>query len=203
MRIHSFQHVSYGHLTSIMQWAKCKKHSLSTTLLYQDFELPKFDDFDLLIILGGPMSIFDEGRYSWLKEEKRFIIKAIEKGKNILGICLGAQLLADSMGARVCKSQYTEIGWQPVSLTEEAKHSRVFSRLPRIFTPFLWHEYFFEIPRGCRRVAKSESCANQGFEYQNQIIGIQFHIEPPVLKTAILSCGAQMKKENMYKALRK
>ena len=194
MRIHSLQHVSYGHLTTIAQWAKHKKLSLSTTLLYQDFELPKFDDFDLLIILGGPMSIFDEGRYPWLKEEKKFIIKVIEKGKTLLGICLGAQLLADAMGARVYKSQYTEIGWHPVSLTEEAKNSRVFGRLPRIFTPFLWHEYSFEIPKGCRRVAESESCVNQAFEYRDKIIGIQFHIEPPIIKSAISYCGAQMKK---------
>lgn len=194
MRIHSLQHVSYGHLNTIAQWSKHKTHSLSTTLLCQDFELPKFDDFDLLIINGGPMSIFDEDRYPWLKEEKKFIINAIEKRKTILGICLGAQLLADAMGAKVYKTQYPEIGWHPVSLTEEAKNSRVFGRLPRIFTPFLWHEYGFKIPKGCRRVAESERCANQAFVCQDKLIGIQFHIEPPILKRAISCYGAQMKK---------
>lgn len=193
MRIHSLQHVPYGHSTTIARWARQKKHALSTTLLYQDFELPDPDDFDLLIILGGPMSIFDEDRYPWLKAEKRFIISAIEKGKTILGICLGAQLMAAALGARVYKNPYTEIGWHPVSLTEEAENSRVFSRLPRTFTPFHWHEYSFEIPIGCRRVAESEGCANQAFECQDRLIGIQFHIRPPIIKRAISCFRKQMK----------
>lgn len=193
MRIHSLQHVPYGHSTTIAQWAESKNHTLSITPLYQDLEFPDPDDIDLLIVLGGPMSIFDEDRYPWLKEEKKFIISAIEKGKFILGICLGAQLLADALGAKVYKSPYTEIGWHPVSLTEEAKNSRIFSRLPRTFTPFHWHEYSFEIPMGCQRVAQSEGCANQAFECHDRLIGIQFHVRPPIIKRAIACFREQMK----------
>lgn len=196
MRIHSLQHVSYEFLTTIERWAKEKKYSVSRTLLYQDFELPRPDDFDLLIILGGPMSIYEEDRYPWLKAEKKFIANAVEKGKLVLGICLGAQLLADALGARVYKNHYKEIGWHPVSLTEAAKDSRVFSHLPRTFTPFLWHEYTFEIPKGCKSVAESEGCANQAFECEDRLIGVQFHIEPSTesLKRVITCCGDKIGK---------
>jgi GMP synthase-like glutamine amidotransferase len=191
MRIHSLQHVPYEFLTTFERWAKDKNHSISKTLFYQDFELPGLDDFDLLIILGGPMSIYEKDRYPWLKAEKKFIASAVEKNKLVLGICLGAQLLADILGARVYKSRYKEIGWYPVSLTEAAKDSRIFNRLPRAFTPFHWHEYTFEIPKGCKRVAESEGCENQAFECEDRLIGLQFHIEPSTqdIKKEITCCG--------------
>ncbi|MEJ2199521.1 MAG: type 1 glutamine amidotransferase [Desulfuromonadaceae bacterium] len=191
MRIHALQHVSYEFLTTVEQWAKDKKHAFSKTLLYQDVELPRFDEFDLLIILGGPMSIHEEDRYPWLTVEKRFIAGAIENGRLVLGVCFGAQLLADALGARVYKNRYPEIGWHPVSLTEAAKGSRVFSRLPKTFTPFLWHEYTFDIPKGCKRVAESEGCANQAFACEDRLIGVQFHIEPSTesIQRVITCCG--------------
>jgi GMP synthase-like glutamine amidotransferase len=196
MRIHSLQHVPYEFLTTFEQWAKNKKHSISKTFFYQDFELPALNDFDLLIILGGPMSIYEEDKYPWLKVEKKFIASAVEKKKLVLGICLGAELLADALGARVYKNRYKEIGWYPVSLTEAAKDSRVFSRLPRAFTPFHWHEYTFEIPKGCNRVAESAGCKNQAFECEDRLIGLQFHIEPSTedIKRVISSCGDSIEK---------
>jgi GMP synthase-like glutamine amidotransferase len=126
-----------------------------------------------------------------LKAEKKFIASAVEKRKLVLGICLGAELLADAMGARVHKSRYKEIGWYPVSLTEAAKNSRVFSRLPTAFTPFHWHEYTFDIPKGCNRVAESEGCENQAFECEDGLIGLQFHIEPSTedIMRVISHCG--------------
>jgi GMP synthase-like glutamine amidotransferase len=164
--------------------------------LCQDFELPGLDDFDLLVILGGPMNIYEEDQYPWLKAEKKFIANAVENGKLVLGLCFGAQLLADALGARVYKSRYKEIGWHPVSLTEAAKDSRVFSRLPITFTPFHWHEYTFEIPPGCKRVAESEGCVNQAFECEDRLIGLQFHIEPSTesLKRVITCCGDKIGK---------
>ena len=196
MRIHSLQHVSYEFLTNVEQWAKENRHSVSRTLLCQDFELPGPNDFDLLVILGGPMEIYEEDRYPWLKAEKQFIANAVEQGKLVLGVCLGAQLLADALGARVYKNRYKEIGWHPVSLTEAARASRVFSRLPETFTPFLWHEYTFDIPDGCTKVAESEGCANQAFEYEGRLIGLQFHIEPSneSLKRVIKCCGDKIGK---------
>lgn len=196
MRIHSLQHVSYEFLTTVEWWARDNNHSVSRTLLCQDFELPGLDDFDLLVILGGPMNIYEEDQYPWLKAEKKFIANAVENGKLVLGLCFGAQLLADALGARVYKSRYKEIGWHPVSLTEAAKDSRVFSRLPITFTPFHWHEYTFEIPPGCKRVAESEGCVNQAFECEDRLIGLQFHIEPSTesLKRVITCCGDKIGK---------
>jgi len=191
VRIHFLQHIPYEFQTTIEKWAGQRRHATSKTALYRDFILPQCDEFDLLIILGGPMSIFDVDQYPWLKAEKTFVTDAIKKDKLILGICFGAQILAEALGARVHKNRYREIGWHPVSLTEEARESRLFSRLPRTFIPFHCHEYIFDIPMHCVRVAESEGCANQGFAYQDRIFGLQFHIEPPMesLQRVANCCG--------------
>ena len=104
--------------------------------------------------------------------------------------------LADALGARVYRNHYREIGWHPVSLTEAAKDSQIFSHLPQTFTPFLWHEYAFEIPSGCVRLAESEGCANQAFECGGRLIGLQFHIEPSTesLQRVLACCGDKIGK---------
>jgi GMP synthase-like glutamine amidotransferase len=191
VRIHFLQHIPYEFQTTIEKWAGQRGHAISKTTFYEDFKLPRFDEFDLLILLGGPMSIFDEDKYPWLKTEKRFVADAIEQDKLILGICFGAQVVAEALGARVYKNRYCEIGWHPVSLTEEAVESALFKRLPRTFMPFHCHEYTFDIPKHCIRAAESKGCANQGFSFRDRIFGIQFHIEPPIesLQRVANCCG--------------
>jgi GMP synthase (glutamine-hydrolysing) len=177
MRIHLLQHVPSGFVTSIERWARGKDHAVSKTLIYTYDNLPKPEDFDWLVIMGGPMSIYDEVSYPWLVNEKKLIANAIENEKIVLGICLGGQLIADVLGGKAYIKTCREIGWYPVSLTEEAKESRIFGRLPDKFTTFFWHEDVFEIPEGCKRMAESEGCRNQAFEYSGRVIGLQFHLE--------------------------
>ncbi|HEX7575422.1 MAG TPA: type 1 glutamine amidotransferase [Candidatus Methanoperedens sp.] len=176
MRIHSLQHEPFEGLGNIEVWAKNKGHSISTTLLFKNEKLPETSDFDWLFIMGGSMNIYEEDKFPWLKEEKKFIAQAIANKKILLGICLGSQLIADVLGGKVSKNQYKEIGWFPVSLTREARDSSIFSILPGTFTAFHWHGDTFKIPSGAKRMAQSEGCMNQAFEC-GRAIGLQFHLE--------------------------
>ncbi len=176
MRIHSLEHEPFEGLANIEVWAKNRGHSISRTLLFNNEELPDIIDFDWLIIMGGSMNIYEEEKYPWLKEEKDLIAEAVASTKIVLGICLGSQLAADVLGGRVSKNEYKEIGWFPVSLTREAGNSSIFSTLPSTFTAFHWHGDAFKIPPSAARIAESQGCANQAFEY-GRVIGLQFHLE--------------------------
>jgi GMP synthase-like glutamine amidotransferase len=176
MRLHSLEHEPFEGLANIEVWAKNRGHSISRTLLFNNEELPDIDDFDWLFIMGGSMNIYEEEKYPWLREEKNFIAEAIAGKKIVLGVCLGSQLIADVLGGRVSRNKYKEIGWFPVSLTTDAKNSPVFSTLSRTFIAFHWHGDTFKIPPGAARIAQSEGCTNQAFEY-GHVIGLQFHIE--------------------------
>lgn len=177
MKIHYLQHVSFEGLASIEPWAKSKGHSLSATRFYNNEPLPNVEDIDWLVIMGGPMNIYEESKYPWLAQEKRFIEQAIENEKIILGICLGSQLIADALGAKVFPNQDKEIGWFPIELTSEAQISQVSNFLPNQFTVFHWHGDTFDLPDGATRIAKSEGCQNQAFIYGEKVIALQFHLE--------------------------
>ncbi len=177
MEIHYLQHVPFEGIASIEQWAKSKGHSLSATRLYQDEPLPKVEDIDWLLIMGGPMNIYEEIKYPWLAQEKRFIEQAVKHEKVILGICLGAQLVADVLGAKVFSNKYKEIGWFPIELTSAAQTSPIFNFLPKRLSVFHWHGDAFELPSGAIQIAKSDGCQNQAFIYNESIIGLQFHLE--------------------------
>jgi len=176
MRIHSLQHEPFEGLGNIELWAKKKSHSIKRTLLYNHEEFPETSEFDWLVIMGGSMNIYEEDKFPWLKKEKEFIAKAIADNKILLGVCLGSQLIADVLGGKVSKNQYKEIGWFLISLTREARNSSIFSSLPATFTAFHWHGDTFKIPHGAARIAQSEGCANQAFEF-GRVIGLQFHLE--------------------------
>lgn len=139
MKIHYLQHVPFENLANIELWARSKNYTISKTLLFNNDALPKTSDFDWLIIMGGPMNIYEDKKYPWLLKEKKFIEKAIADKKIVLGICLGAQLIVDVLGGAVYKNNYKEIGWHPVSLTKGTKNSSVFGKLPDKFIAFHWH----------------------------------------------------------------
>lgn len=195
MRLHAIQHVSFENLARIQAWARRKGYQISNTPLFEDGKLPDTAEFDWLIILGGPMNIYEEKKYPWLAAEKKFIEKAIGHGKMILGVCLGAQLLADVLGAKVKRNQEKEIGWHPVTLTEDGETSKVFSVLPREFIPFHWHGDTFEIPRGAVKTAQSDGCPNQAFEYEGRTIGLQFHLESTAegIKRLVENCQSEIR----------
>ena len=177
MRIHYLQHVPFEGIANIGRWAKERIYPVTGTALYKEHVLPEPDGFDFLVVMGGPMGVYDEKKYPWLLEEKKFIEKAIKANKIVLGICLGAQLIADVLGAKVYKNKYKEIGWYPVILTEDAKSSKVFSRFKDRFIAFHWHSDTFDIPSEAKRIAETEACKNQAFEYKERVFGLQFHLE--------------------------
>ena len=179
MKIHYLQHVPFEDLANIEKWAENRGHDISRTLLFSGEGLPKLENFDWLIIMGGPMNIYEHSKYPWLTAEKKFIGDAIASDKIVLGICLGAQLMADVLGGKVSKNEYREIGWHNVRLTQNAKNSRIFSVLPEEFPAFHWHGDTFAIPPEAVHTAISVACKNQAFE-KEKAIGLQFHLESSI-----------------------
>jgi GMP synthase-like glutamine amidotransferase len=145
--------------------------------LNSNIHLPKLDDFTHLVILGGPMNVYEEDRYPFLKDEDLFIKEAIQRGKRILGICLGAQLIAKALGAKVFKAPAKEIGWYDVSLTKIGSQDSLFSILPKTFPVFQWHEDTFEIPKAGKLIVTSNPIPHQAFRYGENTYGLQFHLE--------------------------
>ena len=136
-------------------------------------ELPKTEDFDVLVVLGGPMGVYEEEKYPFLKEEKELIKKAISEGKKVFGICLGAQLIADALGGKVFKGEWgKEIGWKPIYPQD---HLEILYRDE--ITVFHWHGDTFELPDNAVRMASSQMYKNQAFRVGNQAVGLQFHLE--------------------------
>ncbi len=193
MRLHSLQHEPFEGLANIEVWAKNRGHSISRTLLFNNEELPDISDFDWLVIMGGSMNVYEEEKYPWLRDEKNFIAEAIANKKIVLGVCLGSQLIADILGGRVTKNKYKEIGWFPITLTRQAKSTPIFRTLPSTFTAFHWHGDTFKIPPGATRIAGSEGCQNQAFEY-GRVIGLQFHLEYSVesINLMLKNCGDEI-----------
>lgn len=178
MRIHYLQHVPFEGPANIVQWVFNKGHMLTGTHLYNYESLPSVDKFDWLIIMGGPMNIYEEKKYPWLKYEKQLIKEAIDKGKIVLGICLGAQLITDVLGGKVTQNPQSEIGWFPITLNTQAKKSLLFKDFPQSLHVFQWHNDTFSIlGKGAENIAVSEACENQAFIYKEKVIGFQFHIE--------------------------
>jgi GMP synthase-like glutamine amidotransferase len=177
MRLHYFQHVSFEGLGSIESWAKEMAHEISSTRLFAKDPFPNLDDIDWLIVLGGPMGIYDEDKFPWLDAEKNYIEQAVVHGKIVLGICLGAQLIADVLGTKVYPNKYKEIGWFPIQKTRETVETRLADFLPKKIDAFHWHGDTFDIPTGAIHIAKSAACENQGFIYDDHVVALQFHLE--------------------------
>ncbi len=177
MRIHIIQHVAFEGPGAIGEWARERGHAVTVTEQFGKGQLPALEDFDFLVIMGGPMSANDDAKFPWLAGEKRLIADALSGQKAILGVCLGAQLLAQALGARIYRNREKEIGWFPVQLTPEAAASRLFSGLPVEMTVLHWHGETFDLPQGGVRLAQSGLCLNQAFEIEGRALGLQFHLE--------------------------
>jgi GMP synthase-like glutamine amidotransferase len=189
MNVHYFQHVPFEGLGYIETWLKDNHHNISATKFFEiDFLFPEISEIDALIVMGGPMGVYDEIQFPWLKQEKAFIKLCIQSGKKVLGICLGAQLIADCLEAKVVFAKNKEIGWFPVIPTEECKQVAWFYELFK-HNPFVfhWHGDQFEIPQDSDlNLLYSGANVNQAFYYNQNIIGLQFHLEVTVESLIIM-----------------
>lgn len=194
LRIHYFQHVPFESPGYIEQWARERKHIQTFTRFYAGDPLPNIADIDWLIIMGGPMGVYDTAAYPWLDTEKKFIRQCITDNMPVTGICLGAQLIAAALGAAVYPHTSKEIGWLPVHLTETGKISGLFSDMPETFPVLHWHGDTFDLPAGATLLASSDICRNQAFLFKEKVLGLQFHFEstPATLSLMIENCGHEL-----------
>jgi len=189
--IHVLQHVPFEGLGSIESWVDRRQSGWSTTRFFDSPTLPSIAGLDLIIALGGPMSVNDETALPWLKDEKQFLREAIRTGIPVLGICLGAQLIANALGARVYPGVQKEIGWYDIDSV--ADPADVFA-FPARMQVMHWHGETFDLPPGAVRLARSAACENQAFRIGRHVLGLQFHLEttPQSLDALISHCRDEL-----------
>ncbi len=192
MRAHYLQHVPFEGPGSIGPWLESAGYRVTVTKFYESTSLPHPSQIDLLIVMGGPMSVNDEERFPWLRLEKQFIRQTIKSGKAVLGICLGAQLIASTLGESVYPNRRKEIGWFPVQgIPSEDDHIFHF---PPLIEVFHWHGETFDLPENAVLLARSEGCENQAFQVGQKVIGLQFHLEttPESAQAIVKNCRAEI-----------
>ncbi len=208
MRVHYLQHVPFEGIGAVGEWARSRAHDLTSTEMFPgpgpdrrpiaarsvpvqeaqpsvlsapsppSLVFPEPQDLDFLVVMGGPMNVYQESDYPWLRAEKEFIASTIAAGRLVLGVCLGAQLVADVLGGPVSRGEHPEIGWYPVDLTEAGRAVPAFAEFPARFTVLHWHGDTFAIPPGAVHVASSKASTNQVFAYEGgRVVGLQFHLE--------------------------
>jgi GMP synthase (glutamine-hydrolysing) len=200
MKILCISHASFEKLGYIETWANKNNHIIRKVNPYRGETLPKIDDFDFVIIMGGPQSTLQIEKDPYLLNEIELIKEAIKTGKCILGICLGAQLVAEALGAKTEPSPHHEIGMYLVELLDAAKDDPVFSRFPNKFEAMHWHSDMPGMPEEAILLAKSEGCPRQAFRYGDRIYGFQFHFEmtESLLKGMVENCLADLVEKGKY-----
>lgn len=177
MRIHHLQNEAFEGLGSMEAWFRAGGHTLSATHLYRGEALPEVAAFDWLVIMGGGMSVNDEAALPWLVPEKELVRRAIAANKRVLGVCLGAQMIASALGAKVYRNSIKEIGWWPLTREPGAATHPLGAALPDGAEVFHWHGETFDLPAGAVRLARSEACVNQAVAVGPSVLGLQFHLE--------------------------
>ncbi len=202
MNVHYLKHVEFEGLGSMENLLQNHECSLSHTCLYEDQALPSIDNIDALIVMGGPMGVYDDQEYPWLTSEKKFIESVIKRDVPVLGVCLGAQLIANVLDAKVTKNPHEEIGWYPVTSQPGASKISAMT-FPDQFDAFHWHGDTFDIPSGATNLLASDGCAHQGFMFGENTLGLQFHLEmlPENVRVIYHECGQVDKRGDYVQSL--
>ncbi len=194
MKVQVIQHVDFedpGYITDVCE---SSGFLLRTSKIFMGEEIPAGEEFDMLLIMGGPMSANDDKHYPWLTKEKRAIEEALKKDKLVFGFCLGAQLIAHVLGSKVIRSPFSEIGWFPV---KKETPPDVLGFLPDVVTVFHWHGETFGIPGDGIRLYSSQVVPNQAFIYGDNVLAMQFHPEITArgVSNLIRYCGEELKED--------
>lgn len=176
MRVIVLMHVESEGPGSLGMFLDTIGAEVRTIRLHDGDKLPELADLDAVISLGGPMNVYEEAAFPFLRQETLFLEHALNTGIPVLGICLGAQMIAKAAGAKVTKSPKKEVGWGEVSLTDSGKKDPLFQGLPENLDVLQWHEDMFLIPEGGVLLATSDDCPHQAFRYRSGL-GLQFHLE--------------------------
>lgn len=199
LRIHVFQHVPFEGPGYIENWARENGHKLTGTHFYEKHRLPRINQIDWLIVMGGPMSVNGTENHPWLGKEQDFIRRCVDADKTVLGICLGAQLVAKALGSEVYANGEQEIGWYPVQFRTPRGGNgasgirKLFRNFPKEMTVLHWHGDTFDLPEGAGLFASSHGCDNQLFAIGERVVGIQFHFEstPDSLQALVDNAGSE------------
>ncbi len=191
------QHEPFEGPFAVLDWLEDNGFEVHFTHVYRNEPLPEPDEVDWLIIMGGSMSVNDEKEFPWLVEEKKFIRHCIDVNKVVVGICLGSQLIANSLGSKVYKAKNKEIGWFPI-LRENNENT-----LPSKIKVFHWHGETFDLPEGSRLIASSKACKNQIFQYKNNVLAMQCHLEMTPLAIAGMfdNCSDEIKPDQYIQTI--
>jgi GMP synthase (glutamine-hydrolysing) len=186
MKIHYIRHADFEGLGIIAQWAEQYGHSVSCTRIYLGETLPSLDEFDLLISLGGPQSPLHYDQFPYLLDERDLISQAIAVGKYVIGFCLGAQLIAEALGAKTEKSPHKEVGLWPIVLNEAAKADKVLQHFPEQFKVLHWHNDMPGFTSEMTLLASSAGCPRQVFSVGDKVYGFQCHFEPTLADIEVM-----------------
>lgn len=177
MRVHTIIHAPFEQPGIIENWAIDKGHDFSSTHTYKGEKLPDVSTIDFLIIMGGPQSPMELDKYPYLRNEITLTKEVIDQGKAVLGVCLGAQIISESLDAKTERSPNKEIGVYPIYLTQEGETDSVFKKFPKSFDVMHWHNDMPGIPQGAVLLAYSEGCPRQVIKYSDRVYGLQCHME--------------------------
>lgn len=203
-RLVVLKHVPFEGPAGAARWADSAGFTIETVELSEpaasSSELPALRPSDWLLVMGGPMNVDQDGVYPYLAAEKIYIRRAIEAGNTVIGICLGAQLIARALGAQVYPNSEREIGWLPIELGTPADNEidrgafELFKNWPASLEVFHWHGDTFDLPDGAVLIASSSGCRNQAFVYGRRTIGLQFHVETTMESARLLldNCGEDL-----------
>ncbi len=183
LKVHYFQHIAGEGFGSCYEYLKQLNAQITATEFFAlpldrplDIEaLPTVEEVDLLIIMGGTMSVNDEANFPWLTVEKRWLRRYLSLGKPALGLCLGGQLIANALGAAVSRNSEQELGWNVVNRVKNI--SAECFELPHTIKVMQWHSETFEIPKGAIHLAENDTCRNQMYQIGKNVLGFQFHPE--------------------------
>jgi GMP synthase-like glutamine amidotransferase len=190
MKVRCFQHVPFEGLGLIEPWLRSRSHEIATTRWWAGDKAPAPDAYDWLIVMGGPMNVYQHRDHPWLVAEKAALAAAFAASKRVLGVCLGAQLIADVLGAKIVQNPVREIGWWPVRSTAlDSDAAGVRYAFPAFATVLHWHGDTFSLPPGAIRLAESKACAEQAFAWGERVLGLQFHLEMGAESVAEIAAG--------------